>query len=39
MQLSSREASTIDLKNPTLIEPLQKLDEIGRTIVRLLKGK
>lgn len=39
MQLSSRETSTIDLKNPTLIEPLQKLDEIGRTIVRLLKGK
>jgi Kef-type K+ transport system membrane component KefB/nucleotide-binding universal stress UspA family protein len=31
--------SQIDLKNPTFIEPLEKLDEIGKTISKMFKRK
>jgi len=31
--------SQIDLKNPTFIEPLEKLDEIGKTIAKMFKRK
>jgi Kef-type K+ transport system membrane component KefB/nucleotide-binding universal stress UspA family protein len=39
MQAGLNESSQIDLKNPALLEPLEKLDEIGRTIARLFKRK
>ncbi len=39
MQAGVTDDSHIDLKNPTFIEPLEKLDEIGKTLVRLFKRK
>jgi Kef-type K+ transport system membrane component KefB/nucleotide-binding universal stress UspA family protein len=39
MQAGVTDDSSIDLKNPTFIEPLEKLDEIGKTLVRLFKRK
>lgn len=33
------EPTSIDFKNPTMIEPIEKLDEIGRNIARLFKKK
>ena len=29
----------VDLNNPSLIEPIGKIDEIGKTIARLFKKK
>lgn len=39
MQAGVTEDSSIDLKNATFMEPLEKLDEIGKTIARLFKRK
>jgi len=39
IQAGVTDTSQIDLKNPTFIEPLEKLDEIGKTIARLFKRK
>lgn len=39
MQLGVTYNNDIDLKNPSLIEPIEKLDEIGKTILKLFKRK
>lgn len=39
MQAGVTDNSQIDLKNPTFKEPLETLDEIGKTIARLFKRK
>lgn len=39
MQAVVAETSQIDLKNPSFIEPLEKLDEIGKTIAKIFKRK
>lgn len=39
MQLGVTESSEMDLKSATLLEPIEKLDEIGKTIAKLLKGR
>ena len=39
MQMGVTDTSKIDLKNPTFIEPLEKLDEIGKTIAKIFKRK
>lgn len=39
MQIGVTDTSEIDLKNPTILEPIEKLDEIGKTIVRLFRRK
>lgn len=39
MQAGVTDSSEIDLKNPALIEPLEKLDEIGKTIARIFRRK
>ncbi|WP_200977955.1 cation:proton antiporter [Echinicola sp. 20G] len=39
MQPTVTDSLQIDLKNPTLLEPMEKLDEIGKTIARIFKRK
>lgn len=39
MQAGVTDSSQIDLKNPTFIEPLEKLDEIGKTITKIFRRK
>jgi Kef-type K+ transport system membrane component KefB/nucleotide-binding universal stress UspA family protein len=39
MQTGVTDTSQIDLKNPTFIEPLEKLDEIGKTIAKIFRRK
>lgn len=39
MQFGIEEEPSIDFKNPTMIEPIEKLDEIGRNIAMLFKKK
>jgi len=39
MQAGVVDSSKIDLKNPTFIEPLEKLDEIGKTIAKIFRRK
>lgn len=39
IQLGVKDSSSIDLKNPTIIEPLQKLDEIGKNIAKIFRQK
>jgi len=39
MQSGVADHNPIDLKNPTLLEPLEKLDQIRQTIFKLLKKK
>lgn len=39
LQSGVSDSSKIDLKNPTFIEPLEKLDEIGKTIAKIFKRK
>ncbi len=39
MQAGVTDSSQIDFKNPTFIEPLEKLDEIGKTIVKIFRRK
>jgi Kef-type K+ transport system membrane component KefB/nucleotide-binding universal stress UspA family protein len=39
MQSGVSDSSQIDLKNPTFIEPLEKLDEIGKTLAKIFRRK
>jgi hypothetical protein len=39
MQLGISENGMIDFKNPSLLEPIEKVDEIGKTIAKLFKRK
>lgn len=39
MQAGVTDTSQIDLKNPTFIEPMEKLDEIGKTIAKIFRRK
>lgn len=39
MQAGVYDSTQIDLKNPTFIEPLEKLDEIGKTIAKIFRRK
>jgi Kef-type K+ transport system membrane component KefB/nucleotide-binding universal stress UspA family protein len=39
MQAGVTDTSQIDLKNPAFIEPLEKLDEIGKTISKIFRRK
>ncbi len=39
MQQGVSESTMMDLTNPTFLEPLVKLDEIGKTIIKLFTGK
>lgn len=39
MQAGVADTPQIDLKNPAFIEPLEKLDEIGKTIAKIFKRK
>lgn len=39
IQMGVKDTYAIDYKNPTFIEPLQKLDEIGKTIANIFRGK
>ena len=39
LQAGVTDPSQIDFKNPTFIEPLEKLDEIGKTIAKIFKRK
>jgi Kef-type K+ transport system membrane component KefB len=39
MQAGVAETSTIDLTNPSMIEPIERLDEIGKTIAKIFKRK
>ncbi len=32
-------SSEIDFKNPTILEPIERLDEIGKTIIKIFKPK
>jgi nucleotide-binding universal stress UspA family protein len=37
MQIGVSDTTKIDLKNPTFIEPFEKLDEIGKSIAKIFK--
>jgi hypothetical protein len=39
MQSGVASHHTFDLNNPSLLEPIEKLDEIGRTIAHLFRRK
>lgn len=39
MQAGVADSSQIDLKNPTFIEPFEKLDEIGKSIAKIFRRK
>ncbi|MDP2175438.1 MAG: cation:proton antiporter [Bacteroidota bacterium] len=39
MQAGVSDSTEIDFKNPTFIEPLEKLDEIGKTIAKMFRRK
>ncbi len=39
MQAGVTDTSHIDLTNPTIIEPLEKLDDIGKTIAKIFRRK
>jgi Kef-type K+ transport system membrane component KefB/nucleotide-binding universal stress UspA family protein len=39
IQTGVGEESSLDLKNPSFLEPIEKLDEIGKTIVKLFTRK
>ena len=39
MQAGVAETSAIDLTNPSMIEPIERLDEIGKTIAKIFKRK
>jgi Kef-type K+ transport system membrane component KefB len=39
MQIGVVDNETIDLNNPSMLEPMEKLDEIGKNITRLFKRK
>jgi len=39
MQHGINDNDEIDLNNPSLIEPIEKLDEIGKNILKLFRRK
>lgn len=39
MQVGVTDTSRIDLKDPTLLEPIEKLDEIGKTLAKIFRRK
>lgn len=39
MQIGVTDKTNVDLKNPAFLEPLEKLDDIGKTIANLFKRK
>ena len=39
MQAGVNDTETIDFNNPSLLEPIEKLDEFGKTIARLFRKK
>jgi Kef-type K+ transport system membrane component KefB len=39
IQIGGTESTSIDLTNPTILEPLEKLDEIGKTIAKIFIRK
>ena len=39
MQSGVADSSQINLKNPTFIEPLEKLDDMRKTVARLFRNK
>lgn len=39
MQAGVTDTSSVDLKNPTILEPIEKLDEIGKTIAKMFRRK
>jgi hypothetical protein len=39
MQVGVAETSMMDISNPTILEPLEKLDEIGKTIAKIFRKK
>lgn len=39
MQIGVKDNETIDLNNPSLTEPIEKLDEIGKNITKLFRRK
>jgi len=39
MQIGVADNETIDLNNPSLLEPIEKLDEIGKNITKLFRRK
>ncbi len=39
MQVGVGETSMMDISNPTILEPLEKLDEIGKTIAKIFRKK
>jgi Kef-type K+ transport system membrane component KefB len=39
MQIGVRDSEKIDLKNPSLVEPIEKLDEIGKNLAKLFRRK
>ncbi|MBP6231188.1 MAG: cation:proton antiporter [Paludibacteraceae bacterium] len=39
IQVGVTETSMMDISNPTILEPLEKLDEIGKTIAKIFKKK
>lgn len=39
VQAGMSESATFDLRNPSILEPIEKLDEIGKTIAQLFRRK
>ncbi|MBP7220118.1 MAG: cation:proton antiporter, partial [Paludibacteraceae bacterium] len=39
MQVGVGETSMMDISNPTILEPIEKLDEIGKTIAKIFRKK
>ena len=39
MQIDVTDSTIIDFKNPSLLQPIEKLDEIGKTIAKIFKRK
>ncbi|MCX2678779.1 cation:proton antiporter [Galbibacter sp. EGI 63066] len=39
MQIGVTDTSKIDLKDPTILEPIEKFDEIGKTIAKIFRRK
>ena len=39
LQIGVADPTTIDLTDPTMVQPLEKLDEIGKTIAKIFKRK
>lgn len=39
MQIGVMESPTVNLKNPTLLDPLEKIDELGKSIAKVIRKK